>query len=230
MRGFWSPWGHEIRRQADLGLPHYAERGVDYRNDDLVVDSIVPRLAHELYPNLFRTDQAFSTASNDIVYLMNDRVQEMIDVVREASGKEHIIFIVDEIGNMSAASRPRFLDLHGLAQNLKDLGNGKVWIVGTAQQTLTEDDPRAAINSPELYKLKDRFPITVALESSDIKEICFRRLLGSPFVQLRAQFHSLICRHVRSRQRHKPKDHACRSAVLRRLCSRQFLRQAPSRE
>ena len=67
----------------------------------------------------------------------------------------------------SPLESPRYseiLDLQGLAQNLKDLGHGKVWIVGTAQQTLTEDDPRAAINSPELYKLKDRFPIPVALE------------------------------------------------------------------
>lgn len=154
------------------------EKWADYRNDDLVVDSVVPRLAHKLYPNLFRTDQAFSTATSDIVYLMNDRVQEMIDVVREASGKEHIIFIVDEIGQYVGSQQTKILDLQGLAQNLKDLGHGKVWIVGTAQQTLTEDDPRAAINSPELYKLKDRFPITVALESSDIKEICVRRLLG----------------------------------------------------
>ena len=67
----------------------------DYRNDELVVDSVVPRLAHKLYPNLFRTEQAFTTASGDIVYLMNDRVEEMIDVVREASGKEHIIFVID---------------------------------------------------------------------------------------------------------------------------------------
>jgi hypothetical protein len=167
------------------------EKWADYRNDDLVVDSIVPRLAHKLYPNLFRTDQAFSTASNDIVYLMNDRVQEMIDVVREASGKEHIIFIIDEIGQYVGSQQTKILDLQGLAQNLKDLGHGKVWIVGTAQQTLTEDDPRAAINSPELYKLKDRFPITVALESSDIKEICVRRLLGKSAVgaaELGAQF------------------------------------------
>ncbi|MGY8704587.1 BREX system P-loop protein BrxC [Bradyrhizobium sp. 18BD] len=158
------------------------EKWADYRNDDLVVDSVVPRLAHKLYPNLFLTDLAFSTASNDIVYLMNDRVQEMIDLVRETSGKEHIIFIVDEIGQYVGSQQTKILDLQGLAQNLKDLGNGKVWIVGTAQQTLTEDDPRAAINSPELYKLKDRFPITVALESSDIKEICFRRLLGKSAV------------------------------------------------
>ncbi|WP_316214448.1 BREX system P-loop protein BrxC [Bradyrhizobium sp. SZCCHNR2035] len=177
------------------------ETWADYRNDDLVVDSIVPRLAHKLYPNLFRTDQAFSTASNDIVYLMNDRVQEMIDVVREASGKEHIIFIVDEIGQYVGSQQTKILDLQGLAQNLKDLGKGKVWIVGTAQQTLTEDDPRAAINSPELYKLKDRFPITVALESSDIKEICFRRLLGKSAVGA-TELGALFDRHGQALRQH----------------------------
>jgi hypothetical protein len=158
------------------------EEWADYRNDELVVDSVVPRLAHRLYPNLFRTEQAFTTVSGDTVYLMDDRVQEMLDVVRESSGKEHILFIIDEIGQYVGSQQTKILDLQGLAQNLKDLGKGKVWIVGTAQQTLTEDDPRAAINSPELYKLKDRFPITVALESSDIKEICFRRLLGKSAV------------------------------------------------
>ena len=34
------------------------------------------------------------------------------------------------------------------------------------------------MNSPELYKLKDRFPIQIDLEANDIKEICYSRLLG----------------------------------------------------
>ena len=70
------------------------------------------------------------------------------------------------------------LNLDGLAKNLKNIGDGKVWIVGTAQQTLTADDAKAALNSPELFKLNDRFPIQIALESNDIKEICYTRLLG----------------------------------------------------
>ena len=55
---------------------------------------------------------------------------------------------------------------------------GKVWVLATARQTLTEDDPSAAINSPQLFKLKDRFPISVELESSDIKEICCKGFSG----------------------------------------------------
>jgi hypothetical protein len=150
----------------------------DYRNDELVTDSLLPRIAHRLYPALFRNDHAFTTASSDTIYLLDDRVQEMIDIVREASGKEHIVFVIDEIGQYVGGLQSKILDLQGLAENLKNFGAGKVWIIATAQQTLTEDDPRAIINSPELFKLKDRFPITVELESSDIKEICYRRLLG----------------------------------------------------
>lgn len=154
------------------------EPWTDYQNDELVVDSLLPNLAHKMYPALFKNDQAFSAASSETIYLMDDRVREMIDVVRDETGKENIVFVIDEIGQYVGSQQSKILDLQGLAENIKNIGQGKVWILGTAQQTLTEDDPHTAINSPELFKLKDRFPIPVELESSDIKEICFRRLLG----------------------------------------------------
>lgn len=150
----------------------------DYRNDELVVDSLIPALAHQLYPNLFKTESAFTTEASEVIRFENDRVQEMLDIAREASGKDYIIFIIDEVGQY-VGSRPNLiLNLDGLAKNLKALGQGKVWIIGTAQQTLTEDDPRASLNSPQLFKLKDRFPIDVDLKANDIKEICYTRLLG----------------------------------------------------
>ena len=154
------------------------ENWEDYQNDELVVDSLLPNLAHRMYPALFKSDQAFSAASSETIYLMDDRVREMIDVIRDETGKENIVFVIDEIGQYVGSQQSKILDLQGLAENIKNIGQGKVWILGTAQQTLTEDDPHTAINSPELFKLKDRFPISVELESSDIKEICFRRLLG----------------------------------------------------
>lgn len=159
--------------QDEVGVPWK-----DLQNDELVADAVLPRLAHQMYPAFFHNDHVFSTASSDVIYLANDRVREMIDLIREVSGKENIIFIIDEVGQYTGSNQNKILDLDGLAKNLKEIGGGKVWIVGTAQQTLTEDDPRIAINSPELFKLKDRFPITVELESSDIREICYRRLLG----------------------------------------------------
>ena len=150
----------------------------DVQNDPLVIDSLIPEIAHEMYPQLFKTPSAFNTETADFVTFENERVTEMIDIIRETTDKEFIIFIVDEVGQYVGSRKELILRLQGLAENLKAIGKGKVWIVGTAQQTLTEDDPRASLNSPELYKLKDRFPIQIDLESSDIREICYRRLLG----------------------------------------------------
>ncbi|WP_295392468.1 BREX system P-loop protein BrxC [uncultured Thiodictyon sp.] len=150
----------------------------DYQNDELVVDSLLPELAHAMYPQLFRTPQSFTTSTSEFIYLLNDRVQEILDIVRETAGKDYVLFVIDEVGQYVGSNQNKILDLQGLAENLKNIGSGRAWIFGTAQQTLTEDDPRAALNSPELYKLKDRFPISIDLESRDIREICYRRLLG----------------------------------------------------
>ena len=150
----------------------------DYRNDELVVDSVIPEIAHQMYPALFKTSSSFTTEASEVIRFENDRVEEMIEIAREASGKEHIIFIVDEVGQYVGSRQNLILNLDGLAKNLKNIGDGKVWVIGTAQQTLTEDDPKASLNSPELYKLKDRFPIQIDLEANDIKEICYSRLLS----------------------------------------------------
>jgi hypothetical protein len=150
----------------------------DVHNNPLVVSALVPRIAHEIYPDMFPTPTAFSSEMKGWLKSQDQQVQEMIEIVREKSGKQNIIFIVDEVGQYVASRDNLILNLDGLAKNLKRLGDGKVWIISTAQQTLTEDDPRASLNSPQLFKLKDRFPIQIDLESSDIKEICYRRLLG----------------------------------------------------
>ena len=156
------------------------EYGVEWetiQNDSLVVDSVIPELAHKMYPDLFKTSTSFSTEASEIVRFETDRVEEMLDIVRDHSGKQHIVFIVDEVGQYVAPSPNLILNLDGLAKNLKSIGDGKVWIFSTAQQTLTEDDPRAALNTPELFKLSARFPIQIDLPASDIKQICYERLL-----------------------------------------------------
>ena len=155
----------------------YKQNWADIKNNPLVIDGVLPKIAHELYPDLFNTNQSFSQVENEAVHLMSDSVKEMIEIIREETGKENIIFVIDEVGQYVGSQQAKILDLQGLAENMKNIGQGKVWIFSTAQQTLTEDDPSATLNSPELYKLKDRFPISVFLESSDIKEICYRRLL-----------------------------------------------------
>jgi hypothetical protein len=149
----------------------------DILNQPLVAQEFAAELACEFYPDVFKTAKAFKDLKVDDVQFENERVKEMLELIRRKSGRENIIFILDEVGQYVAARDNLILNLQGLAENIKRLGSGKAWLIATAQQTLTEDDPRAQMNTGKLFKLKDRFAVPVELEASDIREICYRRLL-----------------------------------------------------
>lgn len=176
----------ERKLEADGKLTAFLKRvreeqnGIEWstvHNQPLVANTLAARLATEFYPNLYPSPSDFYELTIDLALPENKRVEEMIKLIRQKSGKTNIIFIIDEVGQYVSAKPSLILNLDGLAKNLKDIGGGSVWIFSTAQQTLTEDNPTAALNAPDLFKLKDRFPIQVHLEASDIKEICHKRLL-----------------------------------------------------
>jgi hypothetical protein len=155
--------------------------GIDWyevHNQPLAANPIAERLAAEFYPRIFNTPEAFRDLAFDVSKSELKRVEEMVDLVRRKSGKQNILFIVDEVGQYVASRDNLILNLDGLAKNLKQVGQGKVWLFSTAQQTLTEDNPGAMVNAAGLFKLKDRFPIQIHLEPGDIREICHKRLLS----------------------------------------------------
>ena len=149
----------------------------DIQNQPLVAGQFAGRVAVEIYPEVYPDEASFQRQRIDEVVMEDERVREMIEVVKRVSGKENIIFILDEVGQYIASRSDLILNLDGLAKNVKNIGGGKVWVVATAQQRLTEDDPGAQLNKASLFKLKDRFPIDMELEANDIREICYRRLL-----------------------------------------------------
>jgi hypothetical protein len=148
------------------------------QNNPLAIDGLIPKIAHEMYPVFYPDAKTFNSKTDGFFSFEDQRVAEMIEIVREKSGRQNVIFIIDEVGQYVSSRDNLILNLDGLAKNLKRLGQGRAWLIATAQQTLTEDSANAALNSDKLFKLKDRFPIDIDLESSDIREICYRRLLG----------------------------------------------------
>lgn len=147
------------------------------RNQPLVANQIAARLATEFYPTLFKRAEDFQNLTLHVNKTELKRAEEMVELVRSKSGKKNILFVIDEVGQYVSAKPNLILNLDGMAKNLKQIGDGSVWLFATAQQTLTEDNASAILNAPGLFKLKDRFPIQVHLEASDIKEICHKRLL-----------------------------------------------------
>ncbi|MEM1095205.1 MAG: BREX system P-loop protein BrxC [Bacteroidota bacterium] len=150
----------------------------DLKNEALAANSLAARLATEFYPALFPDRRDFQNIKLDEMISEEERVREMLDVLRQHAQKDNILFILDEVGQYVAASDPLILNLDGLAKNIKAIGKGHAWLLATAQQTLTEDQQHAKLNSDKLFKLKDRFPVGIDLESRDIREITHKRLLS----------------------------------------------------
>jgi hypothetical protein len=150
----------------------------EIKNQPLAVKTFASRLASEFYPEIWPDSKSFNEVKIEEAWKEDERVQEMLDLIRRKAGTDKIIFVLDEVGQYIASRDDLILNLDGLAKNIKNIGRGKVWLIATAQQTLTEDDPRAVLNSPKLFKLQARFPMWIDLEAGDIREICYKRLLG----------------------------------------------------
>lgn len=146
--------------------------------DQLASKGIAQELAPQFYPNIWKDAASFNLTRVDNIENDKEKITQMLALIRKKSGKENVLFIVDEVGQYVSADNSLILQLQGTMENFKDIGNGKAWLMATAQQTLTEDNPNARFNSDKLYKLNDRFPIKIEIEASDIKEITTRRLLG----------------------------------------------------
>lgn len=147
-------------------------------NDLLRAKGVASNLASELYPEIWPDSKSFKSTRVDDMRTDKQKVEELLSTVHSITGKKNIIFVVDEVGQYISAKDSLILSLQGTMENLKDIGGGKAWLLATAQQTLTEDNPNAKLNSDKLYKLNARFPVKAEIEASDIKEICTQRILG----------------------------------------------------
>ena len=172
----------------------FGKRWEEVHNDPLLAVSHADQLAPQFFPREFSEPGAFSRLRFSLAEDLRARAMEMLDLVRRKTGCQSVLFLVDEAGQYVAPRGELILNLDGLARNLKELGKGQVWLVATGQQTLSEIVEKAAYNSAELNKLRDRFPISIELDARDIREITWRRLL-SKSADGEAQISGLFRKH-----------------------------------
>ncbi|MFD2717086.1 BREX system P-loop protein BrxC [Hymenobacter monticola] len=148
----------------------------EVRDDPYSGIYVASQLAHEFYPARFpAADTLANTAELQIERGLDEDVATMLTLVRQKTGYQNVIFVIDEVGQYVAPVDDRITMLQGLAESLKRQGHAL--LIVTAQQTLTNDNPDAALNSAKLTKLLARFPMQLELKSGDISHIITERLL-----------------------------------------------------
>lgn len=153
------------------------ETWASVHNDPMAGVTEADKLAPQFLPKIFPAVGDFSRQVWVDEPQVVDRAREIIDLVRRYRQSDRIVFVVDEVGQYVAPRSDLILNLDGLVRAFKEEGKGKVWFIATAQQTLTEITRAAAHNSLDLFKLKDRFPLPLELDATDIPAITQKRLL-----------------------------------------------------
>ena len=137
------------------------------------------RVMHELDPKTYTTADSWREAAMKRADISaGDLAKRGIELMQRRSPGKTLLFVVDEVGQFVARDVQKMLDLQAVVQNLGRVGRGKMWIIVTSQEKLTElvgglDDKRV-----ELARLMDRFPLQVHLEPADISEVTSKRILS----------------------------------------------------
>lgn len=127
------------------------------------------------YPGVDSWKQGAGKRADVSPGLLAERCKALMQ--RRADGKT-LVFVVDEVGQFVARDVQKMLDLQGIVQSLGRVGRGKMWLVVTSQEKLTELVGGLDGQQVELARLMDRFPLQVHLEPSDISEVTSRRVLA----------------------------------------------------
>lgn len=133
---------------------------------------------HDLEPATYPTADSWrEAAARRADITPGDLAARCIELMGRRRPGRNLVFIIDEVGQFVARDVQKMLDLQAVVQNLGRVGRGRLWIVVTSQEKLSElvgglDDRRV-----ELARLIDRFPLQVHLEPSDISEVTARRVL-----------------------------------------------------
>ncbi|MBT8036120.1 MAG: BREX system P-loop protein BrxC [Verrucomicrobiae bacterium] len=146
--------------------------GLDYKdlvNQPTILIPTASLLAHEYYPKIWQTPESFMAAQSISTTNDQEKVKQMLDLIQKKTESRRVLFIIDEVGHFLRNNQSLISNLDGLARNLKEIGEGRAWMIATAQQTIPKTGP--------LFGLQDRFPIKIDLKASDIREITHKRLL-----------------------------------------------------
>ena len=136
-------------------------------------------LMHKLYPARFATEDSWIQGNQDRTDITAGKLAERCkELMGRRRTNRNLVFVVDEVGQFVSRDVQKMLDLQGVVQSLGRISRGKVWLIVTSQEKLTElvsglDDKRV-----ELARLMDRYPLQVHLEPSDISEVTSKRVLA----------------------------------------------------
>ncbi len=147
------------------------------QRDVILSKNRASRVLHELEPRTFPAADSWSNVADPPTITAKWFASRAMDLLRRRRpGKERLVLVVDEVGQYVSRSTDRMRHLQGLAEECQKT-KGRLWLVATSQEKLTDVVDSLEGKQTELAKAQDRFPVRVDLLPSDIDEVTGKRVL-----------------------------------------------------
>lgn len=187
MQGFYGskPWIAEMERQLvkegiyedfkklikDKSGDTWEERRRRVLFDkDLIVDTLaaIRNMSRESALEWFaKKDQNFTMSIEEFALMVKEYL--------EAKGKDqHIVFLVDEIGQYIGDNTQMMLDLQTVVEELGAKCKGKAWVIVTSQEDI---DAVVRVIGRDFSKIQGRFNTKINLSSTNVDEVIKKRIL-----------------------------------------------------
>jgi hypothetical protein len=174
----------EAEGRLDAFVAQYAAlHGKDWERDKGLPAFAMGRASavmHALEPQTYNAPDSwvkgFKSRGDITPAMLAERCLELLK--RRRSTKRNLLFVIDEVGQFVARDGGKLEDLRAVVERLGQRGAGKIWVMVTSQEALSELVSGLDSTRIELPKVKDRFPLQVHLEPSDISEVTSRRVLA----------------------------------------------------
>lgn len=149
-------------------------------NAEIVLTRALPELLSDRYHNQEEARQTIE--NNKRVYATISPSDLILKLCQEAKNLHphngRFIVLLDEVGLYIGDSIERLTDLNALAEQVVQQGDGKVLLIATAQEALTDLVPRLTADRQILEWLRDRFRLRLGLEPTEVQAVVASRLLA----------------------------------------------------
>ncbi|HZC06807.1 MAG TPA: BREX system P-loop protein BrxC [Ktedonobacterales bacterium] len=116
---------------------------------------------------------------DDVVHML----LRWLDEQQQPSGTQgtpRLMFVADEVGAWAGRNLDRIEQLRAFVEALDKLGQGRIWMLVTSQEKLSDilaDLANAGANIPLLQRLEARYSLNVHLDSSEVGTVVADRVL-----------------------------------------------------
>jgi len=173
--GKWDAFRQWVRENR--GRPWEDER-------KLQAESALRQALPRLFPDRFSSEEEVKRAIEDSKRQYDsvepsDVVSALVEEAERCDPRKgRVVVLLDEVGLYIGDDVQRLTDLNSLAEQVVDRGNGRILLIVTAQEALTDLVPRLTRDRQILEWLKDRFRQHFGLLPSEVRTVIAQRLLA----------------------------------------------------